>query len=264
MNKFLKNYRKLIGIYLFWVLINLILLCSFGQSRFAGDYFFPFEPDPLYYDISEFIIYTIAPIFVFCIYLCFKKEMKRFFKESKRKVKKFFKEHLILIGIYSIWITIHLVLLFGFGHIEADDYFFPFTKYEISPTYSINLESYELTETEEDEFLDKFNMTNEKFKSFLNKEEYKSLTNKGKLQFTQIYLKYFIKDHPVFYDLNKSEKQIFLDKFNEVFQKTLTLEYNSFADLRCYDISEFIIYCFMPMVIFIFYYAFFKKKKTRK
>ncbi|MEA3476270.1 MAG: hypothetical protein U9R23_07515, partial [Candidatus Cloacimonadota bacterium] len=48
-------------------------------------------------------------------------------------MNKFFRKYRVLIGIYMIWVTIHLVLLVRFGG-DDGDYFFPFTRYSFVET----------------------------------------------------------------------------------------------------------------------------------
>lgn len=118
MNKFIKKYRILIGIYLIWFLLNMLLLNISGYNSRFDEYFFPFDGDLSNYHQSEFIFYTITPILLFCIYLCFRMEL--------RKIE--LKKILIPIVTYIIWVSVQFKLLSLSGNLKMDEYFFPFTK----------------------------------------------------------------------------------------------------------------------------------------
>ena len=54
------------GNYLIWVAVNLMVLLALGDLRFGDEGFYPFDgfDDFNDYDISEFLLYTIAPLLI--------------------------------------------------------------------------------------------------------------------------------------------------------------------------------------------------------
>ncbi|MBX3006950.1 MAG: hypothetical protein KF816_02880 [Melioribacteraceae bacterium] len=58
---------KLKAIYLSWILLHFILLLTAGNMLDIHDRFFPDRWRLGYYDITEFLIYTLSPIFIFYI-----------------------------------------------------------------------------------------------------------------------------------------------------------------------------------------------------
>jgi hypothetical protein len=66
----INNSKKVVGFYLIWFLIHLILLLlNWNTNNYANERFWPFSaPFELeYYDFSEFILYTIVPIILLVI-----------------------------------------------------------------------------------------------------------------------------------------------------------------------------------------------------
>jgi len=72
---FLSENKKVIVLYLFWLFINIIVY-YFDSDYSLKDDFYPFTPYPLVrtYNLPEFLVYGISPIFFFAIYLVFKKK----------------------------------------------------------------------------------------------------------------------------------------------------------------------------------------------
>jgi len=122
MNSFVKKYRKIIGIFLFWILIQLLL---FSITGFGGSnrWFFPFEGDLNDYDVTEFVFYTLSPILLFFLYLCFRQEINKL-------ISKLVKIKIIVISaiLYLIWHLINIILLLSSDNFKMDGYFYPFTK----------------------------------------------------------------------------------------------------------------------------------------
>ena len=72
------NIKKVIGVLLVWVLIHLVLLLiNWNSNLSAKDSIWPFTKDSELgdYDFTEFLLYTIVPLFGFIIFY--------FFKDSK-------------------------------------------------------------------------------------------------------------------------------------------------------------------------------------
>lgn len=63
---------KLIGVYILWITIHFILLVVDRKYEYANNYFIPFskqdENFTSYYDLSEFTVYTLVPIFLYLSY----------------------------------------------------------------------------------------------------------------------------------------------------------------------------------------------------
>lgn len=60
--------NKLVAIYLIWFFINLMFLLLGSKHSSGTRYFFPFRGDFRNYDISEFIIYILLPVFIYVIF----------------------------------------------------------------------------------------------------------------------------------------------------------------------------------------------------
>lgn len=117
MKKFFKQHRIFIGILLIWILLQFFLYTTTGLRN---------------YDKSEFFFYSGLPIFLFCIYLCFKKELRNF--AIKIQLKKLLKiKILIPVVTYIIWIIVQIKLLSIWENYKIDEYFFPFTKSKYHP-----------------------------------------------------------------------------------------------------------------------------------
>lgn len=77
------NIPKLyLGIYLIWVLIHLILLLTHQEEityDFEYESFWPFSEGTNlnFYDYSEFLLYTIAPIILYMIFNLLKNNLKK-------------------------------------------------------------------------------------------------------------------------------------------------------------------------------------------
>ena len=68
LNDFIKENKAGVVIYLSWVLLHFILM--FSNAGFdKNGYFYPFNNDNIWcYDYSEFLVYTVSPLFLFFIY----------------------------------------------------------------------------------------------------------------------------------------------------------------------------------------------------
>ena len=78
-----KLSKKLIGLYLLWILLHLVLLLTnWNNSSYASKAIWPFSNNSRIedYDFTEFLLYTIVPIFILIII--------NLFKEPKKKKKK--------------------------------------------------------------------------------------------------------------------------------------------------------------------------------
>ena len=62
----MKFSNKEKGNYLIWVAVNLVFLLALGDLSFGGGDFYPFDGFNRVddYDISEFLVYTIAPLLI--------------------------------------------------------------------------------------------------------------------------------------------------------------------------------------------------------
>lgn len=72
------NDKIILGIYVLWVVIQIILFASQGDGILADVRFFPFsEHSELEdYDYREFFCYTLTPILLFLVYKLFKPSEK--------------------------------------------------------------------------------------------------------------------------------------------------------------------------------------------
>ena len=188
-------------------------------------------------------------------------------------MNKFFRKYKVLFGIYTIWITIHIVLLMGFGGGDGD-YFFPFTRYDKT---EIKFTRYDKTETKS--IIDtklgsvKYNVD----KTNTDLYDANDINNKyTETEFIQLVKKKYpifndvedsllfnimMTNFPVYKDYIKKPKLSKLHNLETITVKPLC---NPFADLRYYDISEFIVYCLGPVVLVAYCYflsLFFKKEK---
>ncbi len=207
-------------------------------------------------------------------------------------MNKFFRKYKVLFGIYTIWITIHIVLLVGFGG-DDGDYFFPFTKYSFvetdyepittdiklsevlkDPRYSQLTQ--ELKDSVKYRWFKKNIETSTRYKTDLMKynDKKNKFTREEFLQRVRNkYPEYHIINDSTLYDAIMKKYPVYQQyiieektrKPSELFKiETIKPLYNPFADLRYYDISEFIVYCFGPVVLVAYcYFLFlcFKKEK---
>ena len=64
----MKLTNKEISSYLIWVAVNLLVLLAFGSLKLGYEDFYPFGSRGFesveYYDISEFLAYTIIPLLI--------------------------------------------------------------------------------------------------------------------------------------------------------------------------------------------------------
>jgi len=69
--------NKVIGIYIVWITINLLIALFTSQQFFEyDDDFAPFSEGLRDYDYSEFIFYTIIPVLLFVAYKLINSEKK--------------------------------------------------------------------------------------------------------------------------------------------------------------------------------------------
>jgi len=70
------------GIYVLWVIVNIVILSVYGKMYFNDGSFYPFSngfEDIDRYDISEFLVYTTVPLLIMIAakYLNFKDIIKK-------------------------------------------------------------------------------------------------------------------------------------------------------------------------------------------
>jgi len=58
---------KLKAIYLSWIFLHFILFLTAGNMLNIDNRFFPYRWRLRYYDITEFLLYTLSPIFIYYI-----------------------------------------------------------------------------------------------------------------------------------------------------------------------------------------------------
>jgi hypothetical protein len=76
-NNFIQKNKTGVAIYLCWVLLHFILMFSNAGFNKNG-YFFPFNNDNIWcYDYSEFLVYTVSPLFVFLIFKLLNQEQNK-------------------------------------------------------------------------------------------------------------------------------------------------------------------------------------------
>jgi len=76
--EFIENNKVFIGIYLIWFLLHIIFLLTSPVRSYSRSEFWPFgDGDMKYYDITEFLLYTIAPIIIYLIYYFLKDDIKK-------------------------------------------------------------------------------------------------------------------------------------------------------------------------------------------
>ena len=66
----MKFAKKQIGFYLGWITLNFLFLLIAGEQKFSTDYLYPFDGFKYTsdYDISDFLVYTVAPILIITSY----------------------------------------------------------------------------------------------------------------------------------------------------------------------------------------------------
>ena len=149
-----------------------------------------------------------------------------------------------------IWITIHLVLLVGFGD-NNRDYFFPFTKYEYQTIIETKNDTIALTIEEE-----KYQEAKGIRDYYINRSDLIANMPDSTL----------LKWRKILADINEYESKN-IPNLALVPETIYSIKQNPFADFRYYDISEFIVYCFGPVVLIAYcYFLFlcFKKEKRDK
>ena len=75
-----KLSKKIVGIFLLWVLLQLILLLTnWNNSSYASDKIWPFSnySEMKHYDFTEFLLYTIVPILILIIINLFKEPKEK-------------------------------------------------------------------------------------------------------------------------------------------------------------------------------------------
>jgi uncharacterized BrkB/YihY/UPF0761 family membrane protein len=81
--EFIENNKVFTVIYLIWMLLHLIFLLtspSYGPSQ---QEFWPFGDNRMkYYDYTEFLLYSIAPVILYLIYYFLKDDIKRKIKND--------------------------------------------------------------------------------------------------------------------------------------------------------------------------------------
>ena len=113
------NTKKVIGVFLVWVLIQLVLLLvNWNSNLSARDSIWPFSENSELgdYDLTEFLLYTIVPLFGFIIFILFKDSKDtKISKLEKLKMKYDLKyERDYLFSIFGIVLLIFSIVFFHY------------------------------------------------------------------------------------------------------------------------------------------------------
>ena len=115
-----------------WVILHLFWLFSGDKSSVASSFFQPFaDIDDTYesfYDISEFIVYTLGlPLIIILLFILYQRYKRVIYAEPKDKVESFKKQHKKAVFRIGIWAAIcFAVSLFDYwedGTYDKEDLF---------------------------------------------------------------------------------------------------------------------------------------------
>jgi len=69
MNKIVKENGIVIGILIFWLFVNFIILMLSKSSEYSKEVLYPFTDNEITntYDSSEFLVYGVTPVILFVI-----------------------------------------------------------------------------------------------------------------------------------------------------------------------------------------------------
>jgi len=78
--KFIKENKRIVGFYLIWLLFHFIFLLASWNSQNNTEQFWPFyewDRDHGVYDLSEFLVYSLLPVFIYLIYYFLKDDVRK-------------------------------------------------------------------------------------------------------------------------------------------------------------------------------------------
>lgn len=110
----INQLRILIGIYLGWFLINFIFLIINWNSGDI-DYFWPIQSESLFeeYDFSEFLLYTISPLFIYAMLILFGFKKINVQRDKSRYDETYKMDYLAVtygISLIVIWFILMVIL----------------------------------------------------------------------------------------------------------------------------------------------------------
>lgn len=116
-----KLSKKLIGLYLLWILLHLVLLLTnWNNSSYASKAIWPFSNNSRIedYDFTEFLLYTIVPIFILIIINLFKEPKKKEKKDLNLKYDMLFERDATptIVGVFIIILYLIFYILISKGN----------------------------------------------------------------------------------------------------------------------------------------------------